>query len=256
MYRAFTPTSVALTLRRWRGRFGITAPRVTVRTHVPWYWRALGVATTGAVALALVGWVYDAGRRIAGFDRSETAQEISALKSRNAELESELEKLRAFNNASDSSLQIERTAQQQLTSQVKALEAENNRLKEEVAVFERLAHADSKDGIISLSRLKVFPEGAAGHYRYQFFLALNGDQRGKEFKGQLQLVVQLQSGSSDDMITFPRPNESDLGRYLVVLKHFRRFDGAFTVPSGAKVKSVEARVVQDGSVRTSQATTL
>lgn len=252
----YPSSRLALKLRRLRSRFGIAAPRVTVRTHVPWYWRALGVVVTGAMALALAGWVYDAGRRIAGFDRSESAQEIGSLNERVAELETEVTKLRATSNASESSLQIERTAQQQLTAQVKMLEAENNRLKEENAVFERLAQGDSKESALSISRLRVLPDGNGGRYRYQFLVAQNGEQRGREFKGSVQVVVTLQSAGADGMMTFPRPNDPDANRFAVVFKHFRRIDGMFTLPEGAKPKSFEIRLMQDGAVRAAQTVNL
>lgn len=252
----YPSSALALRLRRLRSRFGITAPRVTVRTHVPWYWRALGVAATGALALALAGWVYDAGRRIAGYDRSESSQEIGALREQMVELEATVVKLRAANNASDSSLQIERTAQQQLTAQVKALEAENNRLKEENAVFERLSQGGGKESQVTLSRLRVFPEGAGGRYRYQFLVAQSGDQRGREFHGSVQVLADLQSGSPDGMMVFPRPDDPDPGRFAVAFKFFRRIDGAFVLPGGAKPKRVEIRLMQDGAIRAAQSVTL
>lgn len=243
-------------LRRLRGRFGIAAPRVTVRTHVPWYWRALAFGVAGGVALALAGWIYDAGRRIAGFDSSETAQEIGTLTQKATELEAEVAKLRAANNASESSLQIERTAQQQLTAQVQALEAENNRLKEENAVFERLAQGGSKDNSVTISRLRVFPEGSGGRYRYQFLVSQNGDQHGREFKGSVQVVASLPGDNpGGGMMTFPRPNDPEAGRFAVTFKHFRSIDGAFIIPGGAKPKSVEIRLVQDGAVRATQTVT-
>ena len=257
MRRTYPNSGLALKLRRLRSRFGISAPRVTVRTHVPWYWQVLGVAITGAVALALAGWVYDAGRRIAGYDRSESAQEIGALRAKAAELEAEVEKLRATNNAGESSLQIERTAQQQLTDQVKTLEAENNRLKEENAVFERLAQGGgSRESAITINRLRVFADGSGGRYRFQFLVTQNGEQRGREFKGSVQVVVTLQSDGAGGMMTFPRPNDPDVERFAVVFKHFRRIDGAFTLPNSAKPKSVELRLMQDGAVRAAQTVNL
>lgn len=226
-----------------------------MRTHVPWYWRALVLAVTGAFGLALAGWVYDAGRRIAGYDHSESAQEIGGLREKVAGLEAEVARLRAANNASESGLQIERTAQQQLTAQVKTLEAENNRLKEENAVFERLAQGEGKSAI-TISRLRVFPDGAAGRYRYQFLVAQNGDQRGREFKGNVQVVATLQPGDAGGMMIFPRPDDPDAGRFAVIFKHFRSIDGAFALPSGAKPRSVEIRLMQEGALRASQTVNL
>lgn len=252
MHGSHANSGLALKLRRLRGRFGISAPKVTVRTHVPWYWRALGIAITGAIALALAGWVYDAGRRIAGFDRSESAQEIGSLREQVAVLAAEVASLRAANNASESSLQIERTAQQQLTVQVLALETENNRLKEENAVFERLAQGGGKEGAISVSRLRVFPDGSDGRYRYQFLVAQNGDQRGREFKGNVEVVVNFPAEGAGGMMVFPRPNDPDAGRFAVVFRHFRSIDGVFAIPGGAKPKSVEIRLMQEGALRATQ----
>ena len=256
MYGPYPNSRLALKLRRLRGRFGITAPRVTVRTHVPWYWRAAGVVVTGALAIALAGWVYDAGRRIAGFDHSESVQEIGILRTRVGELETDVEKLRAENNASDSSLRIERTAQQQLSEQVKALEAENNRLKEENAVFEKLAKGDGKDSAVAISRLRVFADGAGGRYRYQFLVSQSGEARGREFKGSVQVAVTLQPGGAGGIMNFPRPGEPNTDRFAVVFKYFRSIDGAFALPTGEKPKSVEIRLMQDGAVRAVQTVNL
>jgi len=56
-----------------RQRFGIAAPKVSVRTHVPWYLRWLGFAVMLAFSAALAAWMYDAGRRFAGFDLIQNA---------------------------------------------------------------------------------------------------------------------------------------------------------------------------------------
>ena len=47
--------------KRFRQRFGISAPRVAVRTHVPWYLRWLLLAVLLAFSVALAAWMYDAG---------------------------------------------------------------------------------------------------------------------------------------------------------------------------------------------------
>src|SRR3954451_18044519 len=67
-------------LKQLQLRFGISAPKMTVRTHVAWYWRWLGMMVLLAVSLALAAWMYDAGRRFAGFDRTEVELEVSKLK--------------------------------------------------------------------------------------------------------------------------------------------------------------------------------
>src|SRR5437588_26506 len=125
-------------LKKVRRSFGIAAPRLTIRTHLAWYWRGLGMLLFAASSLALAAWMYDAGRRFAGFDRSEYEEEVSVLRTSLARLEEESARLRTISDAGDSRLKLEQSAQAQLAKQVKALEEENRRLKEDLAFFENL----------------------------------------------------------------------------------------------------------------------
>lgn len=137
---SYASSRLALTLRRWRGRFGIFAPQVAVRTHVPWRLRAFGIALVLALLLGLAVWVFDFGRQIAGFNQGE----ISALQAANATLEQEVAQLRGQLATSENDLQIERAAQKLLTDKHQALLEENARLKEELAVMERLSKIKKK----------------------------------------------------------------------------------------------------------------
>ena len=76
-------------LKQFRQRFGISAPRMTVQTHVAWYWRWLGMLVFLSLSLALAAWMYDAGRRFAGFDRGELQDELARLRESMSRLESE-----------------------------------------------------------------------------------------------------------------------------------------------------------------------
>ena len=57
--------ATSLIRKRLRQRFGISAPKVAVRTHVSWYWRLLLVVAVLSLSLAAAAWVYDVGRRFA-----------------------------------------------------------------------------------------------------------------------------------------------------------------------------------------------
>lgn len=243
-------------LRRLRSRFGITAPRVAVRTDVPWHWRALVVVVAVAAALLLAFWIYDLGRRYAGFDRGQAEQEIAALRDQVASLESEAASLRGTAAAGQSNLQIERTTLQQLTAQVQTLEAENTKLKEDLAVFENLAGGEAKSDGIVISRLRVDPDTVAGRYRFSLLAALQGALKGHDFNGNLQVAVTLQQGNDSAIVVFPRAGDPDASKFVVSIRNFRRLSGSFQVPADAKVKSVEIRLVQDGSIRATQKITL
>ncbi len=233
-------------LKRVRRRFGISAPRMTVQTHVAWYWRMLGLVVVLSCSLALAAWMYDAGRRFAGFDSSEAAQELSQLRESVGQLTKETAVLRASVNASESKLQIERSAQTQLGRQVKALEDENARLKEDLAFFENLIPSEHRDNTLLINRFRVDAGALPGEFRYRLLL-LQGGRRDKPFQGNLQLLVTLQQGGKNAIITLPE--EGAAQAYKISFKYFQRVEGTFRVAPDAQVKMVQVRIFETGSAQ-------
>ena len=169
-----------------RKRFGIAAPRVAVHSPVAWYWRWLGVALLLGLSAAAAAWIYDAGRRYAGFDQSEVERELNTTKRDLAAAQAELERLRAMENAADRRLSIERTAQQKLAQQIRVLELENARVKEELATFEGMLSAETNNGaVLTIYRFKVEPDVLPGEYRYHLLLVTPRTRREREFNGRL-----------------------------------------------------------------------
>jgi cell shape-determining protein MreC len=107
---------------------------------VPWRLRAFSIVILVVLLLALAVWVFDFGRQIAGSNRNE----ISTLQSVNAALEAEVVRLRGLLAASENDLQIEKAAQKLLTDKHSVLMEENTKLKEELAVLERLSKAEKR----------------------------------------------------------------------------------------------------------------
>jgi hypothetical protein len=216
-----------------------------VRTHVAWYWRWLGMVAALAVSLVVAVWLYDAGRRFAGFDRSESEQELSQLRASVAKLEEEARRLRAIADASESRLKIEQSAQAQLGAQVKSLEEQNTRLKEDLAFFENLTPNVDR---LSIHRFKVEPNALPGEYRYR--LLVLGGRRDREFQGSMQLVVSVQENGRDATIIIPDQASASDSAYRLQFKYFQRVEGTFRVGPKARVLSVQARVLEHGSDQT------
>lgn len=233
-----------------RKRFGIAAPRVKVHSHVPWYWRWIGVAVVLGVAAVSAAWFYDAGRRYAGFDRSEVAQELTALQCELQSARAELESLRAVAGAVDSRVAIERAAQQKLAQQIRSLEQENARVREELATFESMVSSDTRQAsTLSIYRFEVEPELLPGEYRYRLLLVTPSARRQRDFNGRLELVVNLTEGDRSAMMSFPEPADADAGAFRLAFKYFRRVEGTFRVNPKAKVESVQVRIYETGSTQ-------
>ena len=255
MFRLKPTSRVAQKLRRWRGRYGISAPRVAVRAEWPLHWRALAIVFLSACSLALAGWIYDAGRRFAGFHQETSAQEMLALRERVAQLEAELTDTRRVANSSDSRLRIESTAQDRLAQQVKSLEEENVRLKADLSIFENLASGSAGPAGVVISRFQIIQEGP-GRYRYRLIVAQQGASRDREFRGQLRFHVTLTKGSETVNMEIPEKAEVTPAQYGLNFRLFGRFDGVFSVPPELRLVRVEARVIEAGAIRVSSVASL
>ncbi len=233
-----------------RQRFGIAAPRVAVYSHIPWYWRWIGVAVLLGVSAASAAWIYDAGRQFAGFDRSEVQDELRGVRGQLEQARMELERLRAVANAADSRLSIERTAQQNLAQQIRALEKDNARLKEELATFESMLQSEARSAsTVSVYRFKVEPDVLPGEYRYRLLLLTPTSRQQREFYGRLELVVNLTEGERSAIMSFPEPGDAGAGAFKLGFKYFQRVEGTFRVSPKAKVESVQVRVYEGSATQ-------
>jgi len=232
-------------LRTLRRRFGIAAPRVAVRTHVPWYLRIAGSVAVVVVALTLAWWTYGFGERFAGFHQSEVERERASMEESFRKLEQESATLRAEASAAARQLQIQAASHESLVKQVKSLADENAALKEDLAFFRTLMAPAGKDGEISLTRALVSPEAVPGEYRYRLLVMQTG-QRTKEFQGRLQFVVNVLQDNKRGVVTLPDANDK-VAPYLLSFKLYQRVEGTFKVNPGATVKGVQIRVYENGS---------
>lgn len=126
---------LALILRRWRSRHGIDAPRVAVRPCHPWYAKAFPLVVLVTLLLvAAIGMIRPEWRQ-AGLKQ---ADELRALHTTKVELEEEVARLRGMLAARENDLQIQLAAQRSLADKHKALLEENAKLREELAVLQKL----------------------------------------------------------------------------------------------------------------------
>ena len=231
-------------LRTFRQRFGIAAPRVAVRAHVPWYWRWLGIACAGALATG-VGWAISAGMIFPDLADAH-GRTLARLDETVARQEAELGRLRGRAAQAERQLAIENAVHTDLVRQIKALTEQNAALKEDLAFFQTLIAAASGTRDIIVERFRLQPATVPGEYRYRLFLVKTGP-REKDFEGRLQLVVNLVEAGRARVLTLPPDGEREAREYQLKFKFFQRIEGSFRVTPGASVKSIQVRVYQPGS---------
>ncbi len=232
-------------LKTIKRRYGIAAPRVAVRTHVPWYWRALVLAVGGGVMVG-IGWLtYDLGRQYAGFDNSEAQREIEHLQDLNSKLQDENAKLGTAVAAAERQLQIGIAMHGNLSGQISTLTEENALLKEDLAFFQTLMASGGDPGGISVNRFRVQPDVLPGEYRYRVLIA-QSRQRVTDFKGRLQFIVDLDRDGKSEVMSIPS-GETAAQAYNLTFKFYQRVEGTFLVPLGAVIKKVQVRVMETGN---------
>ncbi len=236
---------MAQILRALRRKFGISAPRVSVSAHVPWYWRWLGITALGAL-VAGVGWAtYDFGMEFAGFRQSEATLALARLNDQIRQRDAEIAEMRSKVAVAERQLQIDRATYGDLAKQVKTLADENAAVKEDLAFFQSLMPAGGREGV-SINRFRVQKEAMPGEYRYRLMLVQAG-QRVKEFQGNLEFVLNLEHNDRKFVLTLPPESEKKAREYQLSFKFFQRVEGTFKIAPDAVVKSLQVRVFENGA---------
>lgn len=228
---------------RWkllRRRLSVSAPRMIVRSHLPWplRWAVAALALGFSAAIAL--WAFEFGKDIAGLDRG-SKEELAQLRVEVADLRAEREKALAIASSVDSLLKTERAAQDKLAQQLKQVEAENLALKNDLGFFERLLPAGAGDSGLNVRGLQAEDAGN-GQLRYQLLLMQSGKARG-ELNGRLEVSL----GGTLDGKPWSQPEPG--GPKPLQLRQYRRIEGVIEHPPQAQVRTVTVKVTDGrGSV--------
>lgn len=232
---------------RWkllRRRLSITAPRMTVRSHLPWplRWAVAALALGFSAAIGL--WAFEFGKSIAGLDRG-AKEELAQLRTDVAELRAEREKAQSIANTAESLLKTEKAAQERLATQLRQAESENLSLKADLGFFERLLPATGGLEGLSVRSIQAEPQ-TPGQIRYQVLIMQSGRQT-TPFNGRYELSL---TGTLDGK---PWSQALPNGPLPVQVKQYARLEGLIDHPPQAVVKTVQLRILDGGgAVRATQ----
>lgn len=220
---------------RWkliRRRLSVSAPRMIVRSHLPWplRWAALAVMLGFSAAIAL--WAFEFGKDIAGLDRGDK-EELAKLRGEVSHLRTEHARARQVADTADSLLKTERATQQRLATQVRQLEADNQALQGDVNFYQRLLPTSGEG--LQLRGLQAELKGP-GQLRYQLVVVRNGKNAG-EFKGRYDLLLQGQLEGKPWNLALPGGPQS------LLIRQVTRVEGMIEHPPGAVIKAVQVKVL-------------
>lgn len=220
-----------------RRRLTISAPRMKVRSAMPWplQWAAAAIVLGFCGAISL--WAFELGKDLAGVDRS-SREELGQLREDVVKLRQERDRIQSILNTSGSAMTVERAAQEKLSLQIRHLEAENRSLREDLGFFEKLMPASGTEAVAIRGLQAEVLSGA--QLKWQV-LVLQPVKNAPEFRGRLELSF---SGTLDGK---PWMMQLPGGPQALQFRQYRRVEGMIDLPAEAIVKNVSARVVE-GSV--------
>ena len=220
-----------------RRRLTISAPRMKVRSAMPWplQWAAAAIVLGFCGAIGL--WAFELGKDIAGVDAG-AKEELLQLRQDVEKVRGERDRLQSILNTSGSAIVVERAAQEKLSMQIRTLETENRALREDLGFFEKLMPASGNEAV-AIRGLQA--EVLAGTQLKWQVLVIQPVKNPAEFRGKLEVNF---SGTLDGKPwMMPLPG----GPQVLQFRQYRRVEGMVDLPPQAVVKNVSARVVE-GSV--------
>jgi hypothetical protein len=230
-----------------RRRLSISAPRMIVRSHLPWplRWALYAVALGFSAAIAL--WAFEFGKDIAGLDRG-SKEEVARLRAELDSVKEASERAQAIANTADSLLKAEKVAQERLAAQLKQAEAENLALKADLGFFERLLPVGGGSGGGGALTVRAFhvETASSGQMRYQLLVMQNG-RSPSTFDGRYELTLNGEMDGQPWSASLPG------GPKPLRVKQYARVEGRVDHPEGAVVKTVQVRVLNGaGAVMATQ----
>jgi hypothetical protein len=236
-----------------RRRLTISAPRMAVRSALPWPFRWAVLALMFGFCAAIALWAFEFGKEIAGLEQFSKEDfltlrnELSALKTELARVKDERDKAQGIANTSETALTTERAAQEWLTAQNKQLDAENRGLRDDLGFFEKLIPATGGE-TIAIRGLQA--EVVNGHQVKWQVLVIQPQKNAAEFNGRLELTFAgLQGGK-------PWAGALPEGAQALRLKQYGRLEGMMELPPQTVLKSVSAKVMDGSATRAQQSVKL
>lgn len=229
--------------RLLRRRLTVSAPRMAVRSALPWPFRWILVAVVLGFSAAIALWAFEFGKDIAGLDRDDKL-ELVKLREETVKLREERDKAQSVANTADSQLVTEKATQDALNAQVKKLEVENQSLRDDLGFFQTLMPLANSSDTLTVRGLQAEVQANA-QLKWQVLL-VQASKNAPEFNGKLE--INLTGTENGKPWTAAMPN----GPLTVQLRQYRRLEGLIALPPQTVVKTVTVRVMDGNATRASQ----
>lgn len=237
--------------RLLRRRLTISAPRMAIRSSLPWPLRWAAAALVLGFCAAIGLWAFELGKDLAGID-DDAKQELAQLRIENAMLKEERDKAQSVLNTSGSLLTAEKATQEKLVSQIKSLETENRALKDDLGFFEKLIPTGGNEGV-AIRGLQAELLNAGVQLKWQI-LVIQPTKNAPAFNGKLEIMLSGLQGGAPSTGAGGKPWVQIVGGAAQPLQftQYRRLENVIDLPSQVVVKEISAKVIEGSITRAVQ----
>lgn len=235
--------------RLLRRRLTISAPRMAVRSALPWPFRWAVLAIVLGFCSAIGLWAFEFGKDIAGLEKGSKDElmqlrtEVTTLRGELVAAKAERDEAQSVANTADTLVTAEKASHEKLLAQVKQLEADNRLLRDDLGFFEKLIPAGAVEGLAirGLQAELIAPTTL----KWQT-LVMQPGRNTQEFNGRLEITFAGTVNGKPWTATLPD------GAMPIKVKQYGRMEGELVIPPQVLVKSVSARVLEGSVVRATQ----
>lgn len=232
-----------------RRRLTISAPRMAVRSALPWPFRWAVIALVFGFCAAIGLWAFEFGKEIAGVEgdvRDElqkARQEVTSLRAELAAAIAAREKAQTVADTSGTLITTEKAAQAGLLAQYKQLEAENRQLRDDLGFFEKLIPSTGAEGV-AVRGLQA--EVLAGRQVKWQVLLIQAQKNAPDFTGKLEVNFTGTQNGKPWVGTLPG------GPKDLKFRQYGRTEGLFDLPEQTTAKTMSIKVLEGSVVKASQ----
>ncbi len=239
--------------RLLRRRLTISAPRMSVRSALPWPFRWAGLAIVLGFCAAIGLWAFEFGKDIAGLDGGTKDEllhartELGALRDELAAAHLARDKAQSIADTAGTVLTAEKAAQEGLMVQNKLLETDNRKLRDDLGFFEKLIPSTGVQGVAVRGFQAEVVNGRQVKWQVMLMQAF---KNAPEFNGRLELSFAGIQNGKPWLGTLPG------GGQELKFRQYGRTEGIFDVPAQTIVKTVSVKVIEGSAVKASQSVKL
>lgn len=228
-------------LRLLLRRLTVSAPRMSVRSALPWPFRWVVLAIVFGFCAAIGLWAFELGKDIAGLEKDtkedlqQARAQLEVLRAEAATLKESRDKAQSIANTVDTLLTSEKVVQERLATQNKQLQADNQSLRDDLGFFEKLIPTTGVGGIAIRSLQAEVHNGR--EIKWQL-LVIQAVKNPSEFNGRLELSFTGVQNGKPWVAALPG------GAQAFKLKQYGRIEGVFELPPQTVVNGATAKVME------------